>query len=108
MRAAAMQLQALYARRLPRAEMLRQKWELIANVQQELGFRRRINNATFMQFLTYETGTAAFARLLEHCGGDHTRLLRFLKAHAAGALKRSQETQLDGPLDGLRIKLPCP
>ena len=45
-------------------------------LQQELGLRRRFNNANLAGFKTYDTGGPAFARLRKACGG----LPKFLEA----------------------------
>lgn len=87
--AAYLQLEALYASRLSAAEKLAVKARVLRAVQAELAFARPINNATLMQFRTYNTGTDALSRLLETCASDWSRFF--------GALRRLDATWFSQP-----------
>jgi predicted aminopeptidase len=94
-------LEALYAAPIPEAQRLEAKWKIIAALKADLGTTRSINNATLMQYRTYDTGKDAFAAVLETCGGDHARLLQLLQRRAPGMFRRDQERDLGSVLEAL-------
>lgn len=69
-------LDALYKSQRSDEEKRALKEARLTRLQQELGLKRRFNNADLAGFKTYDTGGPAFARLLRACGG----LPRFLEA----------------------------
>jgi predicted aminopeptidase len=68
-------LAALYASPLPDAEKLREKRELLAALDRDLGSTEPANNASLLGAKLYGTGQEDFAALLSTCGHDWPRFL---------------------------------
>ena len=51
----------------------------MTRLRRELGFKRPINNATLIQYKTYNSGEAELATLLTTCNGDWPRFIKTLK-----------------------------
>lgn len=100
-------LQQLYAGPLPDDQKLHEKWKRIALLRQHLGIRRHINNATLMQYQTYETGKDTFAAILRNCGNNHPRFLRWLQQQAPRLLATNRAASLAAALQPLTAT-PCP
>lgn len=82
------QLDAIYNSKATDAEKLAQKTEILDRLTRELHFRRPINNATLIQFRTYDANHDAYERLLRACGTSWPRFfdaLRTLKPTSFGA-----------------------
>lgn len=70
------ELDAIYKSARPDHEKRALKEARLNRLQQELGLKRKFNNADLAGFKTYDTGGPAFARLRRACGG----LPKFLEA----------------------------
>ena len=90
LQAARRELEAVYASTMPTAEKLAHKRAILARLESETHFPREINNATLIQFRTYNSGQAELAVLLEACDGDWPRFLRTLKALEKRKFEREQ------------------
>jgi predicted aminopeptidase len=88
------ELAALYASKKPREQKLRDKKELLDKLRTELRFRRPINNATLIQYKTYNSGQAEMGQLLQACGGDFPRFIRALKTLESAKFDKEQESDI--------------
>ncbi|MEZ4298837.1 MAG: aminopeptidase [Polyangiaceae bacterium] len=61
-------LEALYASSRSREEKLAEKERILGELRAELGWKRKINNATLLESRTYGSEADAFAELFEKCG----------------------------------------
>lgn len=71
-------LDALYASAGSEEEKRRKKSEILASLRQELGFKREINNATLIQYKTYNAGMDGFDALWSACGRNWQRFFGVL------------------------------
>jgi predicted aminopeptidase len=101
------QLAALYASSKPDAEKLAEKQTVLAHLQAELHYTRPINNATLIQYKTYNSGQAELATLLAVCGGDWPRFISTLKRLETAPLPKAQESEV-GKLVAPLIEAGCP
>lgn len=88
------QLEALYSGALPPEEKALEKERILSALQEELEFRRPINNATLIQYKTYNTGGAEFSGLLAACEGDWRRFFGVLGTLGDTSFKRTQQEDL--------------
>lgn len=88
-------LDRLYASTKSAEQKREEKARLIGVVRKELGITRELNNASLIQFKTYETSTAEFSAVLQACGGSWPR---FLKQVAKVKFERNQEQSIARPL----------
>lgn len=101
MKAAHAELAALYDSPLPREVKLAKKAEIIDRLREETGTRRRLNNASLIQYKTYGSGRDEMEALLASCGGDMKRLLgalESLRAQVALARPHGDPATLLAPL----------
>ena len=101
MRAAYKELDALYESKASDDEKRAKKREILARLQADTGIRRAINNATLIQYRTYDSGGEAMSALLAKCDGDWPRFVRRMKTletvpHAKGQV--ADVTELVRPL----------
>jgi predicted aminopeptidase len=96
LRAAYRTLEALYASNKPDAVKLAEKHALLTRLRSDTGFKRPINNATLIQYNTYNSGQEELASLLATCGGSFPRLISTLKTLESKKLPRSQEKEIGG------------
>jgi predicted aminopeptidase len=94
------ELAAIYASATPDAEKLTEKAAILRSLQTRLRSTRPINNATLIQYRTYNSGQGELGELLDACGGDW---LRFI-----GSLKRLETTSFPKPQDEDVGKLVAP
>jgi predicted aminopeptidase len=87
-------LAALYASKKTREEKLREKKEILDRVRAELRFNRPINNATLIQYKTYNSGQLELGQLLEACANDFPRFIRTLKRLESSKFEREQESDV--------------
>lgn len=80
MKAAYLELTALYASSLPDAAKLARKAEVLRAVRTQTRSKRDLNNATLLQYETYGSGDAELGALLHACAGSWPRFLRTLEA----------------------------
>lgn len=107
MHAAYKELEALYASKIPDADKLRQKQEILTQLHDQLRFRRPITNATLIQFRTYHSGQEDLAKLLDTCGGDFPRFMRSLKRLETTPPATPQEHDIGKAIRPL-IEASCP
>lgn len=79
LRAAYVELDTLYRTSAPEADKRKEKLRILGELQASLGASRPLNNAALAGFKTYSTGTAAFTKLLEACGGRWPRFFAALR-----------------------------
>jgi predicted aminopeptidase len=99
--AAYVELDVLYRSSAPDDAKRAGKARVLAALSADLGLARPLDNAALAGHRAYDTGTAAFERLLAACGGDVRRLL-----DAAGTLRpadfaRAQQEDFDPVVDRL-------
>lgn len=90
-------LEKLYASSQTNEEKLAEKAKVLTQLQSELGFKREINNATLIQYKTYNTGRTEFEGLLKACGGDMRRFFGALGKLKSSSFQESQQEDL-GPV----------
>jgi predicted aminopeptidase len=71
---------------------------LLEQVQTELKFKRKLNNAALIQYKTYHTGTEVFENLFEACGRSWSRMLHAALQLKAVSFSKSQQTDLAEPM----------
>jgi predicted aminopeptidase len=101
------ELAALYASSKADAEKLAEKESVLAHLQAELHYTRPINNATLIQYKTYNSGQAELGTLLAACGGDWPRFISTLKRLETASLPKAQESEV-GKLVAPLIEAGCP
>jgi predicted aminopeptidase len=72
-------LETLYASDKPDAQKLAEKQVILDRLRALLRYPRPLNNATLIQYRTYNSGQGELAVLLETCGGDWHRFITALK-----------------------------
>lgn len=100
MQAAYTELEALYASNKSRDEKLAEKAAIFHRLETELGTRRKLTNASLVQFKTYHSGEKELSDLLAACGGDMTRTIHALEAwqHEDIGREQSDPAELVRPL----------
>lgn len=73
-------LDALYRSAESDVEKKRRKDEVLDQLKKDLSFSRRINNATLIQFKTYDPSDHGFMALWERCGKSLPEFLKRLKS----------------------------
>lgn len=100
-------LEAVYASSKSDAEKLREKRDLLERLRAETGFKRPINNATLIQYKTYNSGQEELALLLEACDGSFPRLIRTLKRLEKDPPAKRQEKEI-GVIIAPLVAARCP
>ena len=79
-------LDRIYTSKLPADEKRAQKAALLQKLQAALRFPRPVNNATLIQYRTYNSGQEELSALLTACGLDYARFFRALQTlHGAAS-----------------------
>jgi predicted aminopeptidase len=99
MHAAYEELAAIYASKQPDPEKLAEKQKILAKLQEVVHARREINNATLIQYKTYNTGTKEFDTVLSSCGGSWSKFLGTLLRLKPESFTRSQQDDIGGILN---------
>ena len=102
-------LDQLYKSNLPDSEKLAKKKKFLADLKEKLGFRREINNATLIQFKTYNTGREDYEKLLKACDGDWHRFWAVLKTLSPKSFQKPQQQNMApviGPFTAAGCKKP--
>lgn len=99
-------LAALYASPLPDDEKRAKKATRLAALSQELGTKRRFNNADLAGFRAYDTGREAFERLRRACG-SWPRVVAAARTLTAADFSRPQQADFDDVLGRLAARA-CP
>ncbi|WP_394830431.1 aminopeptidase [Pendulispora rubella] len=94
MREAYRSLDLLYGSTKPKEEKLAIKKELLTKLRANLGFKRPINNATLIQYKTYNSGQDELALLLASCDDSFPRFIRVLKTLETKTWPKDQEKDI--------------
>ncbi|WP_438015338.1 aminopeptidase [Sorangium sp. So ce315] len=86
-------LDRLYASPASDAEKRAEKEAVLARLAADIGARRRLNNASLVQFRVYNSGTPELRALLATCGGSWTRFL--------GALRKLEAQRFSAPQENI-------
>lgn len=97
MAAAYEELDALYRGKLPDAEKLTRKRQLLAAVDAELELAFRPNNASLLGFKTYNAGLPEFAALYQACAQEWPRFFAAVRTLEAKDFPEPQEEDI-GPI----------
>jgi predicted aminopeptidase len=106
LRIAHQDLKQLYESDASREEKLAKKAERYEALQKQLGTRRRYNNADLVGIRTYDSGRAAFERLLVRCH-SWWRVLSAVGSLKEGDFAQPQQSEFDGVIDALAARA-CP
>lgn len=87
-------LQTLYESQKSEAEKLKEKKELLDRLKKEVGAQREINNATLIQYATYNTGGEEFLNLLSACAMDWKKFMSVMKSISSQSFSKSQQEDL--------------
>ncbi|MEO5969049.1 MAG: aminopeptidase [Bdellovibrionia bacterium] len=68
-----------------------EKARVFSRLKAELKFQRDINNATLIQYKTYNTGETEFQELLTKCGSDWARFLAMMKNLKSESFSQPQQ-----------------
>ena len=92
-----------YRSGVPDAQKLAEKARILNAVQQELGLRRPLNNASIAGSRTYESGTEAFDRIRKACD-SWPRLLHAFASLKEADFAQPQQQKFDAVLDALSAR----
>jgi len=106
MRSAHQDLDALYKSAESAETKRAKKKERLDALQQELGTKRRLNNADLVGVRTYDSGHAAFERLRAACG-SWWKVLDAVRTLGPTDFERPQQAEFDQVIDALRDRA-CP
>jgi predicted aminopeptidase len=88
------QLDDLYHSSKSEDQKKQEKQKVLENLKSSLSIKRDINNATLVQYKTYNTGQEVFEELLAKCGHDFSRLMKKLKELKPESFDQSQQNEL--------------
>lgn len=91
-------LKQVYDSNLDPVKKREQKSAYLATLQAETGYRRKISNATLIQFQTYDPGDQGFGELLKKTNGDVHAFLRLLSKLREKDFEHPQMEELRGLL----------
>ena len=95
------ELAALYASPATDAEKRTAKERILTAAREELGLSRPLNNAALAGYKTYDTGAAAFERLLAACGHGWPRFMRALGTLRESDFAHPRQREFDDVVDRL-------
>ena len=101
MQAAYDALAAHYRSSEPDTAKLEAKHAILARLDEEVHFRRPINNAALIQFRTYNSGQDALSSLLRACDRNWPRFFATLKRLEATSFRSAQESDVDKMVEPL-------
>jgi predicted aminopeptidase len=90
-------LDELYKSSKATDDKLSEKKKLLTALQEKMKWKREINNATLIQFKTYNEGTPEFETVYKACGEDMRRFMDVMKTVKSESFSRSQQNVL-GPV----------
>lgn len=93
------ELDHLYRSALSDAEKLEKKAEILKALSAALEVKRLINNATLIQYKTYDTGGEFFSRALAQCGGDMKRFLQVLSRLRSSDFGENQSARFEADVE---------
>ncbi len=99
-----LKLAAVYDTSLPDSDKRAKKDKILESLQEELKFKRKISNATLIQYKTYHTGSVEFENLLQACGKEWARLLSAVKSLKPESFSKPQQDQLTEIIGKLSIE----
>lgn len=94
MRDAFAALEAIYSSSRTDADKLAAKREVLEHLRAQVHATRDINNATLIQYRTYNSGQGELATLLATCGGDWPRFVRLLQGLQSKTFEKAQESDV--------------
>ena len=94
-------LKKIYDSDLAPSQKLDQKSTYLASLQTELGFKRKITNATLIQFQTYDPGDHGFGALFKKTNEDVQVFLQLLSKLTEKDFEHPQMEELRGVLGKL-------
>jgi predicted aminopeptidase len=97
--AAYQQLSQIYDSDRTREQKQAEKNRIYLKLKDELKFKRDLNNATLIQYKTYNMGEADFETLLRACDHNWKRFLEVTKHLKLDSFSHSQQESLHGVLD---------
>ncbi len=100
-------LQALYASPKEDSEKRVEKKALLDDLRIRLHYTRPINNATLIQYKTYNSGQEELGLLLDACGGDWRRFVVSLKRLETTPYPKLQESEV-GKIVMPLVEAKCP
>ncbi len=95
------ELDRLYHSALSTGEKLSEKRRILERLRAELRAPREINNATLIQFKTYETGEKDFEKVFQACKGDWRRFFGALGTLKPADFGKNQAEEFSGTLERL-------
>ncbi len=98
-------LKAIYDSSQAPEQKLKQKSEYLAKLQSDLHFRRKITNATLIQFQTYHSSEADFLSLYKKTNEDIRAFLKVLSTLSEKDFERPQSEELRGLMGKLEARL---
>lgn len=87
-------LSAIYDSSASTEEKLAHKAEIMQSLQKEFQIKREINNATLLQYRTYDAGALELEKLYQACGGDFERFWKKIQTIKKESFKKDQEEEL--------------
>lgn len=88
------ELDVLYQSKRTDSEKLKEKARILADLQSQVQFKRDINNATIIQFKTYNSGASDFQQLLLKCEGSWPRFIQSVQRLKSESFSKSQQEEL--------------
>ncbi len=95
-------LKRIYDSEGSESEKLQKKNAYLASLMEELGFKRKITNATLIQFKTYDPGDHGFGRIYERSGQKVGTFLKTLSRLTPQSFPEPQMEQFEGVLKSLK------
>lgn len=99
-----LKLSDLYLSKRNDAEKLEIKTQTLSDLEKRIKARRKLNNATLIQYKEYSSGMKDFEALFQACGRDGSRFLRTLARLDEHSFARGQQEDLGAVLEPLRSK----
>jgi predicted aminopeptidase len=96
------ELDSLYRSDLGADAKLAGKTRIIADLRKAAGIQRELNNASLIQFKTYDPGDRGFRELLDRYHGDVPAFLKRLSKLSDSDFGQSQRDNVRGVLDSIR------
>jgi len=95
------ELEALYQSNASDQEKRQAKSHILAAAREELRLREPLNNAVLAGYKTYDTGSAAFERLLSACSSSWPKFIEAVKMLRESSFSRPQQEEFDEVIDRL-------
>jgi predicted aminopeptidase len=95
-------LDALYRSNVDRDSKLAGKSRIIGNLRKSAGIKRELNNASLIQYKTYDPGERGFRELLDRYQGNVPAFLNRLSRLSDSDFGQSQREDVRGVLESIR------